>query len=226
MRLFQPDARQRRSLGAVAAITFIIAVLLTAFFHTQVIAGEQYAVRSEENRLRGIPIPAPRGTILDRYGDVVATSLTAYSIAVLPGDSSLVRGTLNDLAPFLGLSAQDVDSLMVRRGRRPHDLLEVTDRATFSQAAAIEERRGSFPNLMVVERPQRYYPAAAAIGHLSGYVTEITREQLKLPQYAQAGYEQGRLIGQAGIEKEYELQLSGRDGARFVEVDARGRVAG
>jgi penicillin-binding protein 2 len=224
MKLIQADTRQRRTMGAIFAVSFIIAMLLTAFFHTQVVAGEQYAQRSEENRLRGIPIPAPRGTILDRYGEVVATSITSYSIAVLPGDSSLVKATLNDLAPFLGLSGENVEEMMVKRNRRPHDLLEVTDRATFSQAAAIEERRAAFPNLMVVERPQRYYPGGAAIGHLSGYVTEITKQQLELPEYRQADYKQGRLIGQAGIEKEYELTLSGRDGARFVEVDAKGRV--
>ena len=224
MRLFQPDTRQRRMLGALGAVAFIIAVLLTAFFHTQVIAGEAYAARSEDNRLRGIPIPAPRGTILDRNGEVVATSITSYSVAILPGDSTLVRATLNDLAPFLALSMSDVEALMQRRAGRPHDLLEVTDRATFAQTAAIEERRSAFPNLMVVERPQRYYPSGAAIGHISGYVTEITREQLQLPEYRDAGYRQGRLIGQAGIEKQYELTLSGRDGARFVEVDARGRV--
>jgi penicillin-binding protein 2 len=224
MKLFESDPRQRRTLGAIFAVAFIMATLLTAFFHTQVVAGEQYAQRSEENRLRGIPIPAPRGTILDRYGDVVATSITSYSIAVLPGDSALVRNTLNDLAPFLGLAGEDLEDLMQRRTRRPHDLLEVTNRASFSQAAAIEERRAAFPNLMVVERPQRYYPAGAAIGHLSGYVTEITKEQLELPEYRQADYKQGRLIGQAGIEKQYEITLAGRDGARFVEVDAKGRV--
>ncbi|HEU4882458.1 MAG TPA: penicillin-binding protein 2 [Longimicrobium sp.] len=224
MRLFQPDTRQRRSLGAVFAVTFIIVTLLTAFFHTQVMTGKAYAARSEENRLRGIPIPAPRGTILDRYGEVVATSITSYSIAVLPGDSALVRNTLNDLAPFLGLAGEDLEELMEKRNGRPHDLLEVTNRATFSQAAAIEERRAAFPNLMVVERPQRFYPAGEAIGHITGYVTEITKEQLELPEYRQADYKQGRLIGQAGIEKQYELTLAGRDGARFVEVDAKGRV--
>ncbi|HEU0051598.1 MAG TPA: penicillin-binding protein 2, partial [Longimicrobium sp.] len=166
----------------------------------------------------------PRGTILDRNGEVVATSITAYSVAVLPGDSTLIRATLNDLAPFIGLSATDITRLMGRRNGRPHDLLEVTDRATYSQAAAIEERRAAFPNLMVVERPQRYYPAGPAIGHLVGYVTEITREQLNLKEYKDAGYRQGRLIGQAGIEKQYETTLSGRDGARYVEVDAKGRV--
>jgi penicillin-binding protein 2 len=224
MRLFQPDPRQRRTMGAVFAISFTTALLLTAFFQTQVLAGEQYALRSEENRLRGIPIPAPRGTILDRNGEVVATSITGYSISLLPGDTTLIRETLEDLAPFLGLSGEDVARLLEQRDRRPNDLLEVTNRATFSQAAAIEERRAAFPNIMVVERPQRFYPAGGAVGHLLGYVTEITREQLQQPEFQEAGYRQGRLIGQAGIERQYETVLGGRDGARFVEVDARGRV--
>ncbi len=224
MRLFQPDSRQQRTLGAVFAITFVMSVLLTAFFQTQVLAGKQFAIRAEENRLRPVVIPAPRGTILDRNGEVVATSITAYSVQVLPGDSNLVRATLNDLAPFLGLAQTDVERLMEERNGRPNDLLEITNRATFSQAAAIEERRAAFPNLMVVEKPQRFYPAGPAIGHLMGYVTEITKEQLEAEPYKSLGYRQGRLIGQAGIEKKYEEILAGEDGARFVEVDAKGRV--
>jgi penicillin-binding protein 2 len=224
MRLFQPDSRQRRTMGAVFAITFTTALLITAFFHTQVMAGEQYALRSEENRLRGIPIPAPRGTILDRNGEVIATSVTGYSVSLLPGDSVMIRETLTDLAPFLGLSGEEVARLLERREGRPNDLLEITNRATYAQAAAIEERRGAFPNVMVVERPQRYYPAGSAVGHIIGYVSEITREQLRQPEFEQAGYRQGALIGQWGVEREYETVLGGRDGARFVEVDARGRV--
>ena len=224
MKLFQKDPRRRRTHVMVFAITFVMSTLLTAFFATQVVSGHTYEIRARENRLRPIVIPAPRGTILDRNGDVVATSITSYTLQLLPSDSSIIRKTLQDLAPFVGLAGSDVERLMARRNARPHDLLEVTDRATYSQAAALEERRAAFPNIMVVERPQRYYPAGAAIGHIVGYVSEITREQLKATPYKELGYRQGRLIGQAGIEKQYERSLSGQDGARYVEVDARGRV--
>jgi len=224
MKLFQSDMRQQRVMLMAFSITFVMTTLLTAFFSTQVIAGPSYEAKARENRLRPIPIPAPRGTILDRNGDVVATSVTAYTVAVFPGDRRLVESTLRDLAPFVGLAESDVKTLLKRRDRRPDDLLEVTTRATYSQAAAIEERRAGFPSLMVVERPQRYYPAGSAVGHLIGYVTEITRTQLEKEPYKSLGYKQGRLIGQSGIEKEYETTLSGRDGARFVEVDAKGRV--
>lgn len=224
MRLFQPDSRQRRTMGALFAITFVIAVLLTAFFHTQVVTGEQYGVQSEMNRLRPVTIPAPRGTIVDRFGEVVATSIPGFSVMLLPGDSTAIRETLTDLQPFIGLAQSDIDDLLAARARRPHDLLTVTEDATFSQVAALEERRTSFPNMLIVDRPKRYYPSGEAIGHMIGYVSEITREQLELPEYREAGYRQGRWIGQAGIEKQYEMQLSGRDGARFVEVDAMGRI--
>ncbi|HET7229644.1 MAG TPA: penicillin-binding protein 2 [Longimicrobium sp.] len=224
MKLFQSSNRQRRELVMVFAITFLITVLLTAFFATQVVSGHTYEAQARENRLRPVVIPAPRGTILDRNGEVVATSVTSYTVQLLPGDSTIILQTLRDLAPFVGLAGSDVERLMAARNRRPHDLLEITDRATYSQAAAIEERRAAFPNLMVIERPMRYYPAGAAIGHLVGYVTEITREQLKQKPYAERHYRQGRLIGQAGIEKQYETTLTGDDGARYVEVDAKGRV--
>ncbi|HXU83550.1 MAG TPA: penicillin-binding protein 2, partial [Polyangia bacterium] len=224
MKLFLKDPRRRRTHVMVFAITFVISTLLTAFFATQVVAGHTYEAKARENRLRPIVIPAPRGTILDRNGDVVATSITSYTLQLLPGDSQIIHRTLTDLAPFVGLAETDVERLMARRNARPHDLLEVTDRATYSQAAALEERRAAFPNIMVVERPQRYYPAGGAIGHIVGYVTEITKPQLKQSPYRELGYKQGRLIGQAGIEKQYERTLSGQDGARYVEVDARGRV--
>jgi len=211
-------------MGALFAITFVVTVLLTAFFQTQVVRGEQFAVRSEENRLRPVVIPAPRGTIFDRYGEIVATSIPGFSLTLLPGEVETVERTLRDLAPFLGLAEADIQRLIQQRSRRPHDLLSVTEDATYAQVAAIEERRTSFPNLLVVDRPKRYYPAGSAIGHMIGYVAEISREELELPRFREAGYRQGRWIGKAGIERQYELALTGRDGARFVEVDAMGRI--
>ncbi|HEX6924443.1 MAG TPA: penicillin-binding protein 2 [Longimicrobiaceae bacterium] len=224
MRLFQPDSRQRRTLGALFAISFVIAVLLTAFYNTQIVRGESYALASEDNRLRPVVIPAPRGTIYDRYGEVVATSIPGFSVVLLPGTEETIRATLEDLQRFLGLADSDVERLMRQRETSPHGLLTITEDATFSQVAALEERRASFPNLLIVDRPKRYYPAGPAIGHIIGYVSEISDEELQLPIYQEAGYRQGRWIGKAGVEKQYELRLSGEDGARFVEVDAKGRI--
>jgi penicillin-binding protein 2 len=211
-------------MGALFAISFVLAILLTAFFNTQVIAGPEFRLQSERNRLRPVVIPAPRGTIYDRNGEVVATSIPGFSVVVLPGTPEVVRETLDDLQTFLGLADTQIEKLMKKRAARPHDLLTVTEDATFSQVAALEERRTSFPNLLIVDRPKRYYPAGPAMGHMIGYVAEISPEELEQEKYKEAGYTQGRWVGKAGLEKEYEFQLSGTDGARFVEVDAMGRI--
>ena len=224
MKFFRFDTRQRRVLGALFAIALVVSILLTAFFQTQVVRGEQYATRSEENRLQPISVPAPRGTITDRNGEVIATSVPGYSVKLLPGTEVTIRRTLRDLAPFLGLSEAEVARVLEERKAKPHGLLTLTDDATYVQVAAIEERRTAFPNLIITEKPKRFYPAGPSVAHLIGYVAEISEQELARPEYERAGYKQGRWIGKAGIEKQYELLLSGQDGARFVEVDAMGRV--
>lgn len=224
MKLFQPDTRKRRTLGAVFAITLSVTTLLTAFFQTQVLSGAAYKTRSEENRLRPITIPAPRGTIIDRNGEIVATSVASYSVNLLPGAPEVMRQTITDLAPFLGLSPEQVQRLIERQAARRNDLLTITEDATYAQIAAIEERRAAFPNIMTVERPKRYYPAGDAIGHIIGYVAEVSPEELETESYRKAGYRQGRWVGKTGIEQEYEIELGGEEGAYYVEVDAMGRI--
>lgn len=224
MRFSPTDTRQRRTLGAAFTIVFTVAVLLTTFFQTQVVHGNEYATRSEENRLQPISITAARGTLTDRNGEVIATSVPSYSVKLLPGKEATVRRTLHDLAPFLGLSEADVSHLIQERNAKPHGLLTVSDDATYVQVAAVEERRTSFPNLVITKKPKRFYSDGPSIAHLIGYVAEVSEQELARPEYQLAGYKQGRWIGKAGIEKQYELLLSGKDGARFVEVDAMGRV--
>ena len=202
MKLFQPDTRKRRTLGAVFAITLSVTTLLTAFFQTQVLSGAAYRTRAEENRLRPITIPAPRGTIIDRNGEIVATSVASYSVNLLPGAPEVMRQTITDLAPFLGLSQEQVQKLIAKQAARRNDLLTITEDATYAQIAAIEERRAAFPNIMTVERPQRYYPAGQAIGHIIGYVAEVDSAELESDRYRKAGYKQGRWVGKTGIEKE------------------------
>jgi len=224
MKLYQRNTRQARLLGAVFGLACVITILIVAFFQTQVVAGEGYSIRAEENRLRPITIQAPRGTITDRYGEIVATSVTGYAVQLLPSSPEIIRETLEDLAPFLGLSDPRIARLLQQRDERPHDLLEITRDATYAQVSSLEERRAAFSNLVISEYPRRHYPAGEALGHVMGYLGEISPQELELPRFADAGYRQRRIIGKTGIERQYELELGGEDGARFVEVDAMGRV--
>jgi cell division protein FtsI/penicillin-binding protein 2 len=94
-------------------------LLLAAFFRLQVIGSSEFLLRSQENRLRAITVPAPRGTIYDRHGRVVAENVPGYSISLLPGSPDTLRATLDRLAPYLDLGEERIQSLDARTSLAP-----------------------------------------------------------------------------------------------------------
>lgn len=224
MQLFHPHARRRRVRGALAVLVLGLSALGFAFFQTQVLKNTAYALQSDMNRLRPIPLPAPRGTIFDRNGEIVAENMPGYGLSLLPAPPDTLRAVLERLAPVIGLSAERVDALMARHRQAPHQPLLVSSDLTFEQVSALEERRILFPGIFIDMHPKRRYAAGSAIGHLVGYVAEISESELELPQFE--GYTAGQVIGKAGLERQYEHLLGGIPGARYVEVDAHGRIVG
>lgn len=214
--------RTRRATGARIALLTVLAVLVGAFFKMQVLHSTAYTLRSEENRLRAIPIPAPRGAIYDRDGRVIAESVPGYSISLLPGPVDSVTAALRRIAPYLDLGPDRQESLLARFKEFPYQPLVLVDDATFEQVSTIEERRPEFRRAVVEMQPRRYYPYGPLFAHAVGYVGEISEAELASDSFA--GYDAGRIVGKSGVEKEYEKVLGGTPGVRYVEVDARGSV--
>jgi penicillin-binding protein 2 len=212
--------RARRGMGARAFVILMIAFLGTALFRLQVVEGEQYAVTARENRLRELPIPAPRGTIYDRTGRVVAENVPGYLIQVMPGEA--MDETIAQLQPLLGVSDEQIQRARRRWSRQRHLPLVLLEDAPERAVAALAERRHMYPNVLVHEYAKRRYPAGAAIAHFIGYVNEINDRQLQAPEFE--NYVMGQWIGQAGLERQYEQLLGGVPGKRFLEVDAWGRI--
>ncbi len=214
--------RRHRGRVALAALMLALSVLLAAFFRIQVLGRADYVLRSEENRLRAISIPAPRGTIYDRRGRVVAENVPGYAISVLPGPRDTVEATVRRLAPHLGLDEQTQTALLAKYRRYSNQPLVLRENASLEQVAFVEARRPEFRHAVVQMRPKRHYPGGEAIAHMIGYVGEISETELERPEYAE--YEPGRVIGKDGIEKQYEAELAGTPGVRYVEVTALGTV--
>ncbi|MGI9038607.1 MAG: penicillin-binding protein 2, partial [Gemmatimonadota bacterium] len=216
------QVRAGRSRGAVVLLWVVLGVLLFNFFRLQVIGRDAYALRSEENRLRALTIPPPRGAVLDRNGLLLAENVPGYSLLVLPGKVDTVRATLQRLAPHVGLREPEIERLVNTYRQRPSSSLVVRDNLTPAQVAAIQQRRPEFRTAVVEMSPRRSYPPGRTIAHVIGYVNEINEAELERPEYA--GYVPGRMIGKGGIERQYEAELGGTPGVRFVEVNARGSI--
>lgn len=215
-------ARRRRATVVRGILLLLLLVLLGAFFRLQVLRSSRYALRSEANRLRAITLPSPRGTIYDRDGQIVAENVPGYSIGLLPGRRDSVRVALAELAPLLGIDSAEHRRLLERHGRNPGTPLILRDQAAFEQVSAVEARRPRFRRAVVEMRPRRHYPAEGVAAHLIGYVGEIG--EAELADTAFAGYEQGRIVGKAGLERQYEDRLAGEPGVRYVEVSALGSI--
>jgi len=222
--VFHPLARRHRARGALVILAVLLGVLLGTFFRLQVLRSSTWALRSESNRLRPLPIPAPRGTIYDRKGRIVADNVPAYSISILPAVPDSMRATLARLLSHLDLAPEEVEALEERMRVEPRRPLLVAADASFDQVSALEERRASFPRVLIETRPKRRYVDGPAVAHLVGYVGEITREELESPRFRD--YEQRMIVGKAGVERVHEERLQGGQGVRYVEVDALGRVVG
>ena len=222
MNAFHPLQAERRMRTARGVILGAGLVLMGAFFRTQVLQHKAYALQSETNRLRPIPLPAARGVILDRNGKVLADNLPGYTVSLLPGPVDSLRSTLRRIAPLAGLDTAAIERVLVRYRRAPYQPALVRADVPLAVVAALEERRLDIPGLIIQTEPKRWYPDSAAVAHLLGYVGEVTEAERLQPRFASVRL--GGLVGKDGVERQYDDTLRGRDGERFVEVDALGRM--
>jgi penicillin-binding protein 2 len=210
---------------ATAFIALVLISLGSAFFHTQVIDKGEYELRAEENRLRELPVPAPRGAVYDRNGELIAGTVTTYDLRLDPLPADSTRLLLERLQARLTLPDSIIEALIAQRRARPGQPLLVATQLDFRQVSWIEERRALLPAITLEPRPRRRYPQGAAVAHLIGYVGEISAADLA-DSTTWGGYSMGQEVGRAGIERQYEHLLGGTPGVRYVEVNARGREIG
>jgi penicillin-binding protein 2 len=219
---FHPNDVQRRARVASGVLFLTIVFLTGSFFRAQILQHSQYALASEKNRLREVPIPAPRGQIYDRTGAIIAENIPGYTVSLLsPGEDSL-RSALTRLSGTIQMSEKDIDDAVKRFRRNPNRPAVIFGDASFDLISVLEEHRVEFPGLIIQAAPKRYYPDGPAVAALVGYTGEISEAELSSKAYA--GYKSGQQVGKGGIEKQYESRLRGQEGVRFVEVDVRGRV--
>lgn len=219
---FHPNAVQERARVASAVLFLVFLFIGGSFFRTQVLQGARYHLQSEENRLRELPLPAPRGLIYDRTGRVIAENLPGYAISLLARNEDSLRVMMRRIGAVVPVTPEQTGAAVRRFRREPTRPTVLFPDAPFELVSVLEERRLEFPGLIIQSAPKRYYPDGPAVSALVGYTGEISEIELGQERYAE--YKAGQQVGKDGIERQYESRLRGQEGARYVEVDARGRV--
>lgn len=222
MTTFHPHLLDRRLAVVRPLVWGVFGVMVLAFFRTQILSHGKYQLQSEENRLRAIPLPAPRGLIFDRNGKVLAENVPGYTVSILPGSEESVRATLARVSQIARLDAATVERVLQRLRKAPYQPALVLADAPFPIVSALEERRLEIPGVLIQTEPKRHYPDSSIIAHLVGFVGEVTEGERASSRFGNVRL--GGLVGKDGLEREYDDSLRGAEGVRFVEVSARGHM--
>ena len=203
-----------------AVVIFLF--LVTGFWELQIKNPEFYNERAERNRIKELPIVAPRGKILDRDGRVIVDNHSTWSLIL--SRENLKTEHLRQIADGLHLDYTDLYRKLQRYKNRPkYEPIIIKEELTPSDMAFVEAHRDpdTFPEMETIVSQRRLYPENGILANVIGYTGEISEPELDLAQYAK--YNQGQIVGKTGIEKEYNDTLVGIDGERQTVVDNRGR---
>jgi penicillin-binding protein 2 len=210
-----------------ALVLVLLGALGIRLYVLQVVNGAKYAEVAENQRIRLLPIPAPRGVIFDREQRMLVDSRPIYSILLSREDTkSIDRNSL--IQPLAG--ALNIDPQILRerfeqvKSQPAFESIMIKEEATPGDIAWVDAHQLEFPAIRVDQTPQRRYPANGVLAHVLGYVQEISPQQLEDPRYKARNYKPGDIIGQDGVEAVYDEFLRGRDGYRKVIVDSRGHI--
>ena len=215
-------------IGTIQILVFILlAGLGVRLYYLQMVRGDYYAERAENQRVRLIPIPAPRGAIFDRNGKLLVDSRPTYNVVLAhePLKQINVDDRVDDYSKGLRLDREFVvERLNLIKKQNDFESMVLKENVDMGDISWVESHSLEFPELRVELQPQRYYPLGLTLAHVIGYVGEISPKQLQDDEYKSRGLKAGDIIGKGGLEQYYDEYLRGHDGYRKVLVDSRGRV--
>ncbi len=216
----------RRVLLASSFVCFFFGALVVRLWYLQCVYGGYFRDLSENNRIRTIRTVPPRGTIYDRNEQVLVRNRPAFDVALILEDVPNIPETLENLAEITGRDVAQLKRQLQTPGKSRHfEPRIVMSDVSRDELAKVKVNSFRLPGVIINTVPARAYPGKTLAAQTLGYAREISKNQLEALQ-GKGGYKTGDLIGQSGIERQYEEFLRGRNGFVQVEVDARGHRRG
>jgi len=213
----------RLSVVQYAALAIFL-ILSYGLWSLQIRKSDEYESRAQQNRVRKVPILAPRGKILDREGRLIVDNYPSFSALLLRDQVRDLNADVQRIAEGLHIPAEEILD-KVRRYQLAraavYQPIIIKDDITPDDRAFIEAHRDQFPELEVIKVHRRLYPKNGFMAHLIGYVGEVSEDMLSSGKYD--ALSRGAIVGQSGVEQQYNDILMGKDGSRHVVVDSKGR---
>ncbi|MCR5699085.1 MAG: penicillin-binding protein 2 [Treponemataceae bacterium] len=221
-----PEEQNRRLfiLGIIVVLCFLLYIL--RLFLMQIVLGSHYRDRAQGIAQKTKIISARRGEIYDRNADVpLVVNTESFAVDVTPGEIPREKYdtvTLK-LAQMLDVSKESIDRKIQQYGKRSFSNVEIKTDVPMEVVFNIAENSTDLPGISWRSKPLRTYVTNSySMSHIIGYTGDITKEELKT--LYNKGYKQNNVVGQTGVEKEYDKILRGTDGVQSKIVDAKGKT--
>ena len=220
---------EKVSPGRLTAAQYIILgiflILAYGLWRLQVMQSDFYSLAAERNRIRNVPVLAPRGSILDREGRTIVDNYPSFSALLLRDSTRDLAADADLIAQGLHLDPNEVRARIRRFASMPqYQPIFLKEDITPDELQFIEAHRNELPELDTIMAHRRLYPRNGFMAHLIGYVGEVTEDMLNQPQFEL--YNPGDVVGISGVERQYNNLLMGKNGSRQALVDSHGREVG
>jgi len=204
-----------------------IAILVSRLIYLQVITGDKMRRYSEENRIKKVEIPAPRGMVFDRNRQLLLDNRPAFDLEITPQylkESGVRDQVLTRLSLLIEMPISHIENILKKFERQPSFLpVKIKTDLTRDEVAKLETWKLDMPGVSVEMEIKRTNLFGDIAAHLLGYIGEVTSNDLPKLSKQNNPYRLGDQIGKSGIEKQLEKDLRGQDGLQLIEVDAIGR---
>ena len=209
----------------IVGVILLHMVLVFRFFQLQILDFKIYNQRAESNRIRAMSIPAPRGLILDRNGEIIVDNFPTYILYGIGAEIINKKHNYNVIMQSTGIDTTILKKNYLSYYRNQFVPTRLAKDLTINQLSRLEEEKNELSGIIYKQFPERSYNQKIYASHVLGYLKEIDKQQIeKLGKDNQLEY--GELVGWSGIEKNYESSLRGKKGVTYYQVDAFGREAG
>jgi len=203
----------------------IFLFLALGLWRLQVARNDYYSSLAEQNRIKQVPILAPRGKLLDREGRIIVDNYPSFSVLLLRDQNRNLDADAGKIAEGLHLPADELRLRIKRMNAIPgYQPLFIKDDITPDELAFLESHRADLPELDVITVHRRLYPKNGFLAHVIGYVGQVSEEMLTQRQWEL--YNPGDVVGMSGVEQYYNDVLMGKNGSRQVLVNSRGKEVG
>ncbi|MDE1177868.1 MAG: penicillin-binding protein 2 [Edaphobacter sp.] len=220
---------EKLPVGKLHAVQYVIAavlvVLSVGLWRLEVVGADSFRALAEANRIRKIPVLAPRGRLFDREGRLLVDNYPSVSCFILREQVKDIETDMPLITAGLHMTPDQVRATLKRYQASPKfQPIPLKQDITPDEQAFIEAHRNELPELETLEEQRRLYPKDGFAAHLIGYVGEISEEDLNKEKYA--FYQPGDVVGKSGVEETYDALLRGVDGSRDVIVNSHGKEIG